>query len=164
MKTQTLFLNFGSILYSLITVLLALIHKNVYINMASINSKKREAGKLNKPCEKTKILDDVKKRKLSSRAIIQEFIKSERLKRPMLWRMMQSLDKNLKSFKVKGLNISKEKISKNSNLLILCSWFKKCEASIIYVNGPLLEEEDMNIKQSLNIPKIGCFQNVGRLV
>ena len=78
--------------------------------------------------------------------------------------MMQSLDKNLKSFKVKGLNISKEKISKNSNLLILYSWFKKCEASIIYVNGPLLEEEDMNIKQSLNIPKIGCFQSVGRLV
>ena len=78
--------------------------------------------------------------------------------------MMQSLDKNLKSFKVKGLNISKEKISKNSNLLILYSWFKKGEASIIYVNGPLLEEEDMNIKQSLNLPKTGCFQSVGRLV
>ena len=41
---------FGSSSHSLITVLLAWTHRNVYINMASINLKKREAGKLNKRC------------------------------------------------------------------------------------------------------------------
>ena len=39
---------FGSISHSLIIVLLAWTHKKVYINMASINSEKRDAGKLNK--------------------------------------------------------------------------------------------------------------------
>ena len=46
-------------------------------SLASINSKKREAGKFNKRClildEKIKILDDVKKRKLSCRVITEEF-------------------------------------------------------------------------------------------
>ena len=55
---------FGSISHSLITVLLAWAHKNVY--MASINSKNREAGKFNKRLltldEKIKILDEVKKK------------------------------------------------------------------------------------------------------
>ena len=68
---------FGSISHSIIRVLLACKHKNVYINMTSINSKKREAGKLNQLCltldEKIKILDAVKKRKLSCRAIAEEF-------------------------------------------------------------------------------------------
>ena len=45
--------------------------------MAFINSKKREAGKLNKRCltldEKIKTLDEVKKRKLSFKAIVEEF-------------------------------------------------------------------------------------------
>ena len=45
--------------------------------MTSINSKKREADKLYKRClaldEKVKILDEVKKRKLSCRAIAEEF-------------------------------------------------------------------------------------------
>ena len=45
--------------------------------MAPINSKKREASKLNKRCltldEKIKILDEVKKRKLSCKAIAEEF-------------------------------------------------------------------------------------------
>ena len=45
--------------------------------MASISSKKREAGKRNNWClaldKKTKILDEVKKRKLSCRAIAEEF-------------------------------------------------------------------------------------------
>ena len=44
--------------------------------MASIKSKKQEAGKLNKRClsldEKFKILDEVKKRKLSCTAIAKE--------------------------------------------------------------------------------------------
>ena len=68
---------FGSISHLLITVLLARTHKKVHINMASINSKKREAVKLNKRClilnEMIKILDEVKKRKLSCRAIAEEF-------------------------------------------------------------------------------------------
>ena len=45
--------------------------------MASISSKKREAGKLNKRCfildEKIKILDVVKKRKMSCREIAEQF-------------------------------------------------------------------------------------------
>ena len=45
--------------------------------MASISSKKREAGKLNKRClildEKIKILDVVKKRKISCREIAEQF-------------------------------------------------------------------------------------------
>ena len=68
---------FGSTSYSLITVLLAWSYKKVYIDMTSINSKKREAGKLNKRCltldEKIKILDEVKKRRLLCRAITKEF-------------------------------------------------------------------------------------------
>ena len=49
----------------------------VDINMASINVKKHEPGKHNKRCltldEKVKILDEVKKRKLSCRVIAKEF-------------------------------------------------------------------------------------------
>ena len=45
--------------------------------MTSISSKKREAGKLNKRCltldEKIKILDVVKKRKMSCREITEQF-------------------------------------------------------------------------------------------
>ena len=41
---------------------------------------------------------------------------------------------------------------------ILYSWFKKCEASGIYLNGPLLKEEAMNIKQSSNRPELDGFK------
>ena len=41
---------------------------------------------------------------------------------------------------------------------ILYSWFKKCEASGIYVNGPLLKEEAMNINQSLRLPEFDGFK------
>ena len=41
---------------------------------------------------------------------------------------------------------------------ILYSWFKKCEASGIYLNGLLLKEEAMNIKQSLNRSKLDGFK------
>ena len=41
---------------------------------------------------------------------------------------------------------------------ILYSWFKKCESSGIYVNGPLLKEEAMRIKQSLNLPELDGFK------
>ena len=41
---------------------------------------------------------------------------------------------------------------------ILYTWYKKCEASGIYVNGPLLKEEAMNIKESLNLPELDGFK------
>ena len=40
----------------------------------------------------------------------------------------------------------------------LYSWFQKCEASDIYLNEPLLKEEAMNIKQSLNRPELDGFK------
>ena len=51
--------------------------QKIYINIASINSKNREAGKLKKRCltldEKIKILNKVKKRKQSWGAIAEAF-------------------------------------------------------------------------------------------
>ena len=41
---------------------------------------------------------------------------------------------------------------------ILYSWFKKCKPSGIYVNGPLLKEETMNIKQSSSPPELDGFK------
>ena len=41
---------------------------------------------------------------------------------------------------------------------ILYSWFIKSESSGIYVNGPLLKEEAMSIKQSLNLPELDDFK------
>ena len=37
---------------------------------------------------------------------------------------------------------------------ILYSWFKKCKASGIYLDGPLLKGEAMNIRQFLNRPEL----------
>ena len=37
-------------------------------------------------------------------------------------------------------------------------WFKKCEASGIYVSGSLLKEEAMNIKDLLNNPDLNDFK------
>ena len=96
-----------------------LLLKKVYnINMAAINSKRREASILNKRCltldEKIKILDEVKKRKLSGRAIAEEF-KIGKTQAANVVKMKQSLEKNLKTFKTKALNISKERITENSN-------------------------------------------------
>ena len=72
--------------------------------------------------------------------------------------MKQSLEKNMKTFRVRTSNISKQKIIKNSIIEILYVWFKKSEASGIYVNGPLLKEEAMNIKLSLNLPVLDGFK------
>ena len=41
---------------------------------------------------------------------------------------------------------------------IFYSWFKNCEASGIYLNVPLLIEEAMNIKQSLNQQELDGFK------
>ena len=61
-----------------IVVLIIDVGSEVDINMASINMKKHEPGKLNKHWltldEKVKILDEAKRRKLSCRVIAKEFI------------------------------------------------------------------------------------------
>ena len=41
---------------------------------------------------------------------------------------------------------------------ILCKWFKKCEASGIYVRGSLLKEEAMNIRDLLSNPYRNDFK------
>ena len=62
-----------------------------------------------------------------------------------------ALEMNLKTFKAKA----KRDIKRENHQIfkpindILYSWFKKCEASGIYINGHLLKEEAMNITQSL---------------
>ena len=85
--------------------------------MASISTKKREAGKLNKRC----LTLDEKERAL------------------------QTCQQGQPS-KFKQINE------------ILFSWFKKCEASGIYVNGPLLKEDANNIKEALGLPDLESFK------
>ena len=41
---------------------------------------------------------------------------------------------------------------------IIYSWYKKCEASGIYVTGPMLKEEAMNIKATLGKPELDDFR------
>ena len=100
--------------------------------MAPVDLKKQEAGKLNKRClaldEKIKILEENKEKKL-------KIFKA---------RVSNTLDKHHQKFKL---------INE-----ILYAWFRKCESSGIYVNGPLLKEEAMNIKQSLNRPELDGFK------
>ena len=112
---------FGSISHSLITVLLAWTHKKIYIDIASISSKNREAGKLNKRCltldEKIKILVEVKKRKLSCKAIDEEF-KIGKTQAANFVKNDAKLRKELKTFKAKAINISKERLTRNLNILM----------------------------------------------
>ena len=102
---------FDSISHSLITILFAWTHKKVYINMASINSKKRETGKLNKWCltldEKIKILDEVKKRKLSCRVIAEEF-KIRRTQATNVVKNEAKLREECENFQGKGFTNIKE--------------------------------------------------------
>ena len=131
--------------------------------MASINSKKREAGKLNKRCltldEKIKTLDEVKKRKLSFRAIAKEF-KIGKTQAANVVKNEAKLREEYENFQGKSFNhIKRENHQKFKPINdILYSWFKKCESSGIYVNGPLLKEEAMSIKQSLNLPELDGFE------
>ena len=131
--------------------------------MASINSKKREAGKLNKRCltldEKIKILDEAKKRKLSCRAIAEEF-KIGKTQTANVVKNEAKIRAEYANFHGKGFkHIKRENHQKFKSINdILYSWFKKCESSGIYVNGPLLKEEAMSIKQSLNLPELDGFK------
>ena len=58
------------------------------------------------------------------------------------------LREEFENFQDKGFkHIKRENHQKfKPNNDIFHSWFKKCEASGIYVNGPLFKEEAMNIK------------------
>ena len=131
--------------------------------MASINSKKREAGKWNKRCltldEKIKILDGVKKRKLSCRVIAEEF-KIGKTQAANVVKNEAKLREEYANFQGKGLkHIKRENHQKFKPINdILYSWFKKCESSGIYINAPLLKEEAMSIKQSLNLPELDSFK------
>ena len=127
--------------------------------MASINSKKREGGNLNKQCltldEKIKILDEVKKRKLSCRAIAEEF-KIGKTQAANAVKNEAKLREEYENFQGKGKRENHQKFKPIND--ILYSWIKKCESSGIYVNGHLLKEETMSIKQSLNLPELDGFK------
>ena len=65
----------------------------------------------------------------------------------------------MKTFKAKDSNINRDSHQKFKVInKILYSWFKKCKAFGIYVNGSLLKEEAMNIKESLNRPELDGFK------
>ena len=82
--------------------------EEVDINMASINVKKRESGKLNKRCltldEKIKILDEAKKRKMSCRVIAKEF-NIGKTQAANTWKMNERSEKSLQTSKARGSNM-----------------------------------------------------------
>ena len=132
--------------------------------MASINvEKKQESGKRNKRClplhEKIKILDEAKQRKLNCRVIAKEF-KIGKTQAANVLKNERTLREEFANFQGKGFkNINRRSHQKFKAINdILYSWFKKCEASGIYLNGPLLKEEAMNIKQFLNRPELDDFK------
>ena len=102
--------------------------------MASINSKKREAGKLNKRCltldEKIKILDEVKIKKLSCRAIAEEF-KIGKTQAANVVKNEAKLREEYEIFQGKDFKHIKRENHQKFKLIndILYSWFKKCESS-----------------------------------
>ena len=89
--------------------------------MASINSKKREASKLNKRCltlnEIIKISDEVKKRKLSCRAIDEEF-KIGKTQPVNVVKNEAKLREEFENFQGKCFKHIKKEKQKNSNLLM----------------------------------------------
>ena len=74
--------------------------------------------------------------------------------------MKQSLREEYENFQGKGFkHIKRENHQKFKPINeILYAWFKNCEASGIYVNGPLLKEEATNIKLSVNLPESDGFK------
>ena len=103
--------------------------------------------------EKIKILDEVKKRKLSCRAIAEKF-KIGKTQAANVVKNEAKLREEYANFQGKGFkHIQRENHQKFKPINdILYYWFKKCESFGICVNGPLLKEEVMSIKQSLNLP------------
>ena len=131
--------------------------------MEPSNSKKREAGKLNKWCfkldKKIKMLDEVKKRKLSCRAIVKEF-KIGKTQVANVVKNEAKLRVEFENFQGKGFKHIKTENHQKFKLIndILYSWFKKCKTPGIYVNRPLLKEKAMNIKESLSLPELYSFK------
>ena len=105
--------------------------------MKSIGSKKREAGKLNKRCltldEKNKVLNVVKKRKMSCR----EQFKIGKTQAANVAKNEASLRAEYENVQGKGCkHLKRENHSQYKAInTILYKWFKKCEASGIYVSG-----------------------------
>ena len=124
--------------------------------------KKREAGKLNKHCltldEKIKILDEKKKKKMNCRVISKTYSIGKTQAANIL-KEEEKLRMEYENFQGKGFkNINRTSHQKYKPINeILYTWYKKCESSGIYVNGPLLVEEAMNIKESLNRPELASF-------
>ena len=110
--------------------------------MVSINSKKQEGGKLNKRYltldEKIKILDEVKKKKLSCRAIAEKF-KIGKTQAANILKNEEKLREEFENFQGKGFkHMKREDYQKFKPINdILYFLFKECEASDIYVNGHL---------------------------
>ena len=131
--------------------------------MASTSSKKREAGKLNKRCltldERIKILEVVKKRKISCREIVEEF-KMGKTQASNVVKNEASLRAEYENFQGKGFKHLKRENHQKYNAIntILYKGSKKCESSGIYVSGSLLKEEAMNIKDLLNNPDLNDFK------
>ena len=104
-------------------------------------------------------MDEVKKRKLSCRAIAEEF-KIGRTQAANAVKNEAKLREEFENFQGKGFkHIQRENHQKFKPVNdILYYWFKICEASGIYVNGPLLKEEAINIKLSLSLPELDGFK------
>ena len=88
--------------------------------MPSINSKKREAGKLKKQCltleENIKKLGEIKKRKLSCRAISKKF-KVGKTQVVNVVKNEAKLREGFENFQGKGFNRIKRENHQNSNLV-----------------------------------------------
>ena len=109
--------------------------------------------------EKIKSLDEAKKRKLSCRVIAKEFkIGKTQAANALIneW----TLREEFANFEGKGFKHINRRSHQKFKAIndILCSWFKKREASGIYLNWPLLKEEALNIMQSSNRPELDGFK------
>ena len=109
--------------------------------------------------EKIKILDVIEKRKMSCREIAEQF-KIGKTQAAIAVKNKASLRAEYENFQGKGLrHLKREKHQKYKAIkTILYKWFKKCEASGIYVSGSLLKEEVMNIKDLLNNADLNDFK------
>ena len=101
--------------------------------MASISSKKREAGKLNKRCltldEKIKILDVLKKRKMSCREITEQF-KIGKTQTADVVKSEASLKAEYENFQREGFKHLKRENHQKYRAIntILYKWFKKVQS------------------------------------
>ena len=106
-----------------------------------------------------KILDVVKKRRMSCREIAGQFqIGKTQAANPV--KNEASLIAEYENFQGKGFKyLKRENHQKYKAInIILRKWFKKCVASGIYVSDSLINEEAMNIKQLLNNADLSDFK------